>query len=232
MKLKPILILPCLLLATTVWGQITPDKAERMRLDSEMEYLNIESVKAAYDDFCADPGYDAAKYGAKLRELESAMSAAAPQDYDAIARIVALKREILLSNPLLDDAKVLVGRYRIGEHAREVWAPSLGTQANNWSNQSSAARSGFDAEIAELSNLRGDVAVRTVYKPANSTSVTDLLLNWDGERILFTAADENNRWSVYEVRRDGTACTRPSRSTNPTWSSSMRHTCPAAVSSP
>ena len=204
MKPKSTLLLPCLLFVTAAWGQITPEKAERMRLDAEMEYLNIESVNAAYDDFCADPDYDAARYGAKLRELESLFTDVRPQDDDAIERIVALKREILLSNPLLDDAKVLVGRYRLGDYAREAWAPSLGTQANNWSNQSSAARSGFDAEIAELSNLRGDVDVRTVYKPANSTSVTDLLLNWDGERILFTAADQNNRWSVYEVRRDGT----------------------------
>ena len=165
MKPKSTLLLPCLLFVTAAWGQITPEKAERMRLDAEMEYLNIESVNAAYDDFCADPDYDAARYGAKLRELESLFTDIRPQDDDAIERIVALKREILLSNPLLDDAKVLVGRYRLGDYAREAWAPSLGTQANNWSNQSSAARSGFDAEIAELSNLRGKVDVRTVYKP-------------------------------------------------------------------
>ena len=55
MKPKSTLLLPCLLFVTAAWGQITPEKAERMRLDAEMEYLNIESVKAAYDDFCADP---------------------------------------------------------------------------------------------------------------------------------------------------------------------------------
>jgi formylglycine-generating enzyme required for sulfatase activity len=85
-------------------------------------------------------------------------------------------------------------------------APALGTQPNNWSNQSSAGRNGFDAEIAELYDLRGavkDVKSRTIYKPAHSTSVTDMMLNWDGERILFTAADENQRWGVYEVNRDG-----------------------------
>ena len=71
MKPKSTLLLPCLLFVTAAWGQITPEEAERMRLDAEMEYLNIESVNAAYDDFCADPDYDAARYGAKLRELES-----------------------------------------------------------------------------------------------------------------------------------------------------------------
>ena len=115
MKPKSTLLLPCLLFVTAAWGQITPEKAERMRLDAEMEYLNIESVNAAYDDFCADPDYDAARYGAKLRELESLFTDIRPQDDDAIERIVALKREILLSNPLLDDAKVLVGRYRLGD---------------------------------------------------------------------------------------------------------------------
>ena len=45
--------------------------------------------------------------------------------------------------------------------------PSWGTQANNWSNQESAGREGFDAEIVELSNLRGDIQMRQVYKPKN-----------------------------------------------------------------
>ena len=189
-----------LVISTAAWAQSPEQKAQDMRLKSELEYLNIESVKSAYADFCKSESYNSALYAEKLKELEQLVG---KSDTPSQQRAVELKREILLSNPLLDDAKILVGRYRVGDSARSIWTPSLGTQANNWSNQGSAARSGFDAEIAELSNIRGEIKSRTVFKPTNSSCVTDLLLHWDGERILFTAADDNQRWGVYEVNRDG-----------------------------
>lgn len=199
MKQKLTLIL-LLFSLSTAWGQISADKASELRTQAEMQYFSLESVRSAYADFCRDKNYDAKLYGKKLAELEALSG---KTDAAAITEIVKLKREILLSNPLLDNAKVIVGRYRVGDNARQVWAPSLGTQNNNWSNQSSSSRSGFNAEIAELSNLRGAVQSRTIYKPENGSSVADLLLHWDGERILFTAADDNRRWGVYEVNRDG-----------------------------
>ena len=53
------------------------------------------------------------------------------------------KKAILLGNPLLDADKIVAVRYKLGSTARQAMAPSLGTQANNWSNQESARRSGF-----------------------------------------------------------------------------------------
>ena len=108
-----------------------------MRAEAEMTYFSVESVRKAYNDFCKTEGYDKSRYGALVAELEKACAAGSGVSDE---RKIALKREILLSNPLLDNAKIIVGRYRIGDKAREVMAPSLGTQNNNWSNQSSAAR--------------------------------------------------------------------------------------------
>ena len=199
MKCVYIIIL-LLICSATAWGQVSHEEAEQQRLSAEIEYLNIGAVRSAYADFCKTTSYDAVLYGEKLKELEALAQSA---DASVQRRVVELKREILLSNPLLDDAKIVVGRYRLGGSARQVMAPSLGTQSNNWSNQSSAARGGFDAEIAELSNIRGKVESRTIFKPTNGSCVTDLQLHWDGERILFTAVDDKQRWGVYEVNRDG-----------------------------
>jgi len=202
MKFKLSLLIVALCATTLVaQGQISPEKAEQIRLKSELEYFNIESVRSAYNDFCKTASYDSKLYGAKLSELEKL---ATKTDAESQAKLVKLKREILLSNPLLDNAKVIVGRYRVGENnGRRIMAPSLGTQNNNWSNQSSSARSGFNAEIAELSNLRGEIQSRTIFKPTNGSSVTDLMLHWDAERILFTAVGDDNKWGVFEVNRDG-----------------------------
>lgn len=99
--------------------------------------------------------------------------------------------------------KLIVGRYHIGTSARQVNPRSLGTQNNNWSNQTSAPRGGFDAEIVELSNLRGDIQSRTIFKPDNGSSVPDLKLHWDADRVMFSMIDTDKRWQVFEVGLDG-----------------------------
>ena len=78
-------------------------------------------------------------------------------------KAVANKRAILLANPLLNGDKILTVRYQLGNRDRRAMAPELGTQSNNWSNQESARRKGFNADIVELSNLRDEVQIRTIY---------------------------------------------------------------------
>ncbi len=179
---------------------------------SDVAGLNAANVRTAFEDMRTIKGYDVARYEPMLKEFEELCRVGFTGNgnigSDAQARAkkaFALKRMILMSNPLLDGDKIIVGKYQIGEKAREVNSSALGTQPNNWSNQTSARRDGFKAEIAELSNLRGELTSRTIYKPSNGSSVADLLLHWDGERILFSATDERKRWNVFEVKTDGSA---------------------------
>ena len=181
------------------------------RLGSDVEWLNAANVRAAFTDLCKNKGYDANKYEQKVKELETlctlgfkGIEEGNPDAVKNAERAVVLQREILMSNPLLNGDKIIVGRYRIGKDARKVNSGELGTQPNNWSNQTSGKREGFNAEIAELSNLRGEIKTRTIYKPTNGSPVSDLLLHWNGDRILFTATDEKKRFNVFEVKMDGT----------------------------
>lgn len=164
---------------------------------------NAVNVRAAFEDMCKTEGYDAAKYEPKVKELEKLCSSGLKGKRKAYKRAHDLQREILLSNPLLNGDKIIVGRYKLKGKAKEANPPYLGTQPNNWSNQTSARRDKFDAEIAELSNLRGEIQSRTIFKPDNGSPVSDLMLHWDGDRILFTATDKNKRWNVFEVNTDG-----------------------------
>ena len=167
-----------------------------------LEWLNLPAIRLAYEDMCADKAYDAEKYGRMLQELE-ALAQKGFDDEESISRALELKRDILLGNPLLDSDRILAAHYFLGDYAREAMAPELGTQANNWSNQMSAPRSGFNAEIIELSNLRGDIRTRQVYKPSNGSSVSDLRMHWDADRVMFTQIQEDGRWNVFEVKLDG-----------------------------
>jgi formylglycine-generating enzyme required for sulfatase activity len=181
------------------------------RLSNDVAWLDAANVRIAFEDMRKTKGYDAAGIEVKVKELEnlcrlgfSGFETGNPEALLRAVRAVTLKREILMSNPLLDGDKIILGRYKIKGDARKVNTGSMGTQTNNWSNQTSAPRGGFNAEIAELSNLRGEIKSRTIFKPANSSSVADLLLHWDGDKILFSATDDNKRWNVFEVKTDGT----------------------------
>ncbi len=181
-------------------------------VQNELEWLNINAIKLAFADMKQQQGYDIAKYQPLLDELLSLSQKGFDGIYKGDAQALANARKalknkqaILLGNPLLNGDKIVATRFKLGSKAHTAMAPDLGTQSNNWSNQESARRSGFNAEIVELSNLRGDnIQMRQIYKPQNSSSIADLKMHWDGDRVMFTATMPDNRWNIYEVKLDGT----------------------------
>lgn len=180
-------------------------------LQTELEWLNVDAVKLAFADMKKMKGYDVAKYEPLYNELiqlnQKGFAGIYQGNEQAMAdarKALNNKRAILVGNPLLDVDKLVAVRYNLGSRARQAMSPDLGTQANNWSNQESARRQGFDASIVELSNLRGDVKTREIYKSSNGSSIADLRLHWDGDRMMFTQTQPDKRWNVFEVKVDGT----------------------------
>lgn len=180
-------------------------------IQTELAWLNVDAIQLAFADMKKQKGYDVAKYEPLLNELiqlqQKGFDGIYKGDEQALSnarKALDNKKAILLGNPLLDSDMIVASRFKLGATARQAMAPSLGTQANNWSNQESARREGFDAEIVELSNLRGDIQMRQVYKPAHSSSIADLKLHWDGDRVMFTQTQPDKRWNVFEVKLDGT----------------------------
>lgn len=182
-------------------------------LQSELKWLNMEAIRLAYEDMKRIEGFDAVKYLPILTELEQQVKQGFGNIYSGdeavlvnAEKAVANKRAILLANPLLNGDKILTVRYQLGNRDRRAMAPELGTQSNNWSNQESARRKGFNADIVELSNLRDEVQIRTIYKPDNTSSIADLKLHWDRDRAMFTQTMSDNRWNVFEVKLNNGDC--------------------------
>lgn len=182
-------------------------------LQSELKWLNMEAIRLAYEDMKRIEGFDAVKYLPILTELEQQVKQGFGNIYSGdeavlvnAEKAVANKRAILLANPLLNGDKILTVSYQLGNRDRRAMAPELGTQSNNWSNQESARRKGFNADIVELSNLRDEVQIRTIYKPDNTSSIADLKLHWDGDRAMFTQTMSDNRWNVFEVKLNNGDC--------------------------
>ena len=179
-------------------------------IDEQLAWLNVASIEVAVNDMKSDPAFNSADAQSKLTELKGLANKGFEGIYsndattlEAARKALQLKRDILLSNPGLDMDRILVSKYTMGLNARRGDAHSLGTQPNNWSNQSSASRRGFNAEIMELNNLRGDIKARTIFKPTNTSSVPDLKLHWNADRVMFSMVNENRLWNVYEVGIDG-----------------------------
>lgn len=192
--------------------ELTEQAETVLNLQDQLAWLNIPAIGKALADMKTMDGFDGNKYDAIYDRLKTLAAGGFDGIYradkaamEAAAQALALKREILMANPLLDVDKIVVTKYDLGKSARYVMAPALGTQPNNWSNQYSASRGGFSASIVELSNLRGDkLKERLIYKPTTDAPVTDVHMHWDADRMLFTSVDSARRWHVFEIKTDGT----------------------------
>ncbi len=118
--------------------------------------------------------------------------AANKADNQAAADLAALIREAAIANPLLDFDKLLVIR-RTREANRSLNAYTSDT----------IKRTGWDNEISELSNLRGEVKVRTVYRHPKTSVMKHMDLHFDGKRIMFSGLGANGRWGILEVDANG-----------------------------
>jgi len=110
--------------------------------------------------------------------------------------LVALRREALLANPLLNFDKLLVVK-------RGNRSPALGLP-KNWQSNSSLPARGFDDEIAVLSPVNPDGRLSTLFRPEEDKFVGDVDLDFDARKMLFSMIGPNGRWQIFEIRADGT----------------------------
>ena len=209
--LAALLLLASLLHATP---QDSISRSETARIKEQLQWVNPSAIRSYLSDMQKNLSQEEQNsLSAKLQQIEKMLpevnrafsQAIVPDKEREQARtLLALKREILLSNPLLDTDKILIARYRLGEKARRAMGPDLGTSTANYNSLFSNARKGYDAEIDILSNLRKEPTSRTVYKAEADVPLSDIQLHWDADRLLFSSLDENRRWQIYELNVDGT----------------------------
>jgi len=172
----------------------------------------VEYLAAAY------PGrYPGRKFQTRLDFLEKEKARLCrvmkrTEDLDAVAaevaRLQAVRREILLANPLLDFEKILVVK-------RKASSPRLGLP-QNWQGNCSLPRTGYDDELAVLS-LAGEEEARltTLFKPEKPSFLGDVDLHFDGDRMLFSSIGTHDRWQIFEVKADGTGVRQVTRGDHP-----------------
>ncbi len=158
--------------------------------------VNVVALRRAIEDLIETYGsaYPNGKdYLARLEKVEKVMQDGEASDIDLIEEVVSLRREALLSNPLIDFEKMLVVRRK---------SNNIGLPAN-WQGNCSISKQGYDNEIALL-DVEVDGELSTVYKPGESRFVGDIDLHFDAERMLFSMpGGRGNRWQIWEINAGG-----------------------------
>lgn len=120
----------------------------------------------------------------------------------ALWAMYRLRREALLANPLLDFDRVLVVQRRFGDRARSVVGTAAG-HPDSFATEVNVRPTGWDNEIAVVSNIRRTPEIQTIFKPRRNVILRNPDLHFDGQRIMFSSVDAANRWALFEVNVDG-----------------------------
>lgn len=214
---KVILLCILTLLAGT---PCTAASEELSDIRERLKWLNAEAIMLAVEDMKGQPGFDyqgaVEKWKYMSRHLERVRKQLNGKDSLATRKeaehLLSLQREILLSNPLLNADRILVTRFRLGQRARKVMAPSFCMPPSNYMGLMDTPKTGYDASICELSGLRNDkIDSRTIFKPTANTGIADVQLHWDADRMLFAApahvtyptGEKAYAWRIFEIGIDG-----------------------------
>ena len=169
---------------------------------AKLKDLDIEPVKRAIVDL-SETFPAQYKRGPALLEqlntLEKKYEAAKENaDPEAVVRIggeiLDLRRDALMSNPLLDFDKILVVKRNVKSNQG---------LPQNWQGNCALPKNGYDNEIATLSVKRPVGRLTTLYRPEKGRFVGDVDLHFDGGKMLFSMPGSHDRWQIWEIGVDG-----------------------------
>ena len=129
-----------------------------------LKWINPEALELAINDMSQQKGFDYTSVKNNLNYIAQHLQSVnerlnGPDSIAALkdAEILLEKqRTILLANPLLDMDKVVVTRFVLGDHARTATTNEMCMPMSNYMGLIDVPSTGYNAEICELSRLRGE----------------------------------------------------------------------------
>ncbi|MCQ2390896.1 MAG: SUMF1/EgtB/PvdO family nonheme iron enzyme [Kiritimatiellae bacterium] len=221
MQKKALLAAACAVVAIPL---VAAEAAAVKSAAEQLRYFKADAARRCLDDLKGTAGYDYAKWAPKIEALiaaegdvrealkaEVAVGITPPASTgkklseDEAVKLVADYRAAMLANPILDFDQILCVHRKINGARSAFGGRGSGMTGLNAENHMVAPRTGFENEIVVLSNLRGELQTKVLYKPEDKTSIVrDLDLDFDASRIIFTSyKGTNNLFGIYEIPAAG-----------------------------
>ncbi len=183
------------------WINLYSKIVSTMEVERNLEY-NIDNLSAAIADLSKKKGYPA-KYAQELKkfvaDMPAIMKALEAGDNSGGGKLNDYKkfaREALLANPAL---KAYPNWIYV---ARKNGTPHDGFPANWQGNSVLRERERWGDEIWSM-NLADPDSAKLLFSSADAPAVTDMEIDWDAKKIMFSSLDAKNRWQLYEINADG-----------------------------
>lgn len=186
-------------------GNPTEDLAGRLKS------VDPEAYRMAVADMQKNPTFktnlkweDAlATVEAERAELLKALAAGDKKAVNRASDLLSTLDNVLLSNPLLAGREVIaVRRHLSANDARTRMGDGIGLAPTNFTNNSEIwnPKKGWNNEIVAIGGFGGKkMTERTLYKPSDSTIVSDIELHFDGKKLMYSSIGTNNRWHLFEL---------------------------------
>jgi len=150
-------------------------------------------------------------YEQHLPAIKDALKQKDSKALRAAEEIITFQRQALLSNPLLKfDRLLLIKRKPIGD-PRMAEEPDRGIgkfigmpQQSSWQLQTMTNTDGWDNKISILSPMRPDGKLTTLYSPPEGWLISEMDLDFDASKLMFSMPDRRRLWQVFEIGTDGT----------------------------
>ena len=175
-------------------------------LQSNLSFIDTTNMRSALNqtrDFCLEDQTEnlaaIAYIGKHLSQAKQSIYSFTPEAIAQAEKIIAMQREVMMTNPLLDMDNLLVSHYTHGADARKVMCNKQGMPPANYVSVYSGIRKGIDASIVKLNDLRGDIKQTTLYKSTDKSNIADLQLHWNADKALFSSTDKDSKWRIYEM---------------------------------
>jgi formylglycine-generating enzyme required for sulfatase activity/cytochrome c553 len=149
-------------------------------------------------------------YEKRLPEIIDALRQSDSKALRAAEEIIAFQHQALLSNPLLKfDRLLLIKRKPIGD-PRRAEEPDRGIgkfigmpQQSSWQLQTMTDTDGWDNEICVLSPTEPEGKLSTLYRSPNGRLISEMDLDFDAGKLMFSMPDKRKLWQVFEIGTDG-----------------------------
>ncbi|MCK5834097.1 MAG: SUMF1/EgtB/PvdO family nonheme iron enzyme [Lentisphaeria bacterium] len=109
--------------------------------------------------------------------------------------LIKFNRQVLLDNPVINfDEIMIIARQTHGTDFGFPW---------NWQSNTSIRNHNIPSTISKISVRNPRAPLKTVFKPENNKIVSDLEVDFNAKKMMFSAVDNARTWHVYETDING-----------------------------